>query len=133
MAGIHFSFDNLKQLLDLNIGISDRLDSNRAESFTILYCDFGKVSNELVASSLEQVLRNSDSIVNLKDDYFFLLPYTDRYGADIVRKMFEEFFVQDLNSHSVSYPRDGENPNELLEELQNSVSRIHENDLICLD
>ena len=40
MAGVHFSFDNFEQLIDLNIGIADRLDENRAESFTILYCDF---------------------------------------------------------------------------------------------
>ena len=31
MAGIHFSFEDFKQLLALNIGISDRLDENRAE------------------------------------------------------------------------------------------------------
>ena len=39
MAGVHFTFDNFKQLLDLSIGLVQRLDENRAESFTLLYCD----------------------------------------------------------------------------------------------
>lgn len=71
MAGIHFSFDNFEQLLALNMGISDRLDENRAESFTLLYCDFSTLSAEVVSASLEQILRTSDSIVNHEGDYFF--------------------------------------------------------------
>ena len=48
MAGIHFSFDNFEQLLRLNIGISDRLDENRAESFTLLYCDFSGIEEDII-------------------------------------------------------------------------------------
>jgi len=33
MAGVYFGFDNFKQLLDLTIGLAQRLDENRAESF----------------------------------------------------------------------------------------------------
>ena len=91
MAGIHFSFDNFKQLMQLNIGISERLDENRAESFTLLYCDFSGISEEIVDASLLQILRTSDSIVNHEGDYFFVLPYTDKYGAEIVKTMFDEF------------------------------------------
>lgn len=86
MAGIHFTFNDFKQLLALNIGISDRLDENRAESFTLLYCDFSGISQEVVDSSLREILRTSDSIVNHESDYFFVLPYTDKYGAEIVKK-----------------------------------------------
>lgn len=133
MAGIHFGFDNFQQLIELNIGISERLDENRSESFTLLYCDFSTVDKEVIDSSLEQVLRTSDSIANSGSDYFFVLPYTDKYGAEIVKSMFSEFFARDLDSHIVSYPKDGENPRALFEELRDVVSTTYKNDLSCLD
>jgi hypothetical protein len=133
MAGIHFSFDNFEQLLRLNIGISDRLDENRAESFTILYCDFSEIDKDIVKSSLESTLRASDSIVNHEGDYFFVLPYTDKYGAEIVKKMFDDFFARYLNAFLLSYPADGEKPKELMEGMQDSVSTFFKKDLHCLD
>jgi len=133
MAGVHFSFDNFAQLLSLNIGISDRLDENRAESFTLLYCDFSGIDEDVVKSSLEVSLRTSDSIVNHKGDYFFVLPYTDKYGAETVKKMFDEFFAKYLDSFLLSYPADGETPKEILENMQDSVATFFKRDLHCLD
>ncbi len=133
MAGIHFSFENFEQLMELNIGISNRLDENRAESFTLLYCDFDGIPPEVVDSSLKNILRTSDSIVNDGSDYFFVLPYTDKYGAEIVKKMFDEFFAKFLNSFLLSYPADGETPREILSSMQDSVSTFYKDDLHCLD
>jgi len=133
MAGIHFSFDNFEQLLRLNIGISDRLDENRAESFTLLYCDFSGIDEDIIKNSLESTLRTSDSIVNHEGDYFFVLPYTDKYGAEIVKKMFDDFFAKYLNAFLLSYPADGETPKELMEGMQDSVSTFFKHDLHCLD
>ncbi len=133
MAGVHFSFEDFKQLLQLNIGITERLDENRAESFTILYCNLENVSQEVVDSSLEQILRTSDSIVNHEMNYFFVLPYTDKYGAEIVKKMFDEFYAQYLNSFLLSYPVDGETAETLLGNMQDSVSTFYKDDLHCLD
>ncbi len=133
MAGIHFSFENFKQLMELNIGISNRLDENRAESFTLLYCDFDGISPEVVDSSLAEILRTSDSIVNQGTDYFFVLPYTDKYGAEIVKTMFDEFFAKFLNSFLLSYPADGETPKEIFTTMQDSVSTFFKDDLHCLD
>jgi len=133
MAGIHFSFDNFKQLMELSIGISDRLDENRAESFTLLYCDFEGIAPEVVNDSLSQILRNSDAIVNHENEYFFVLPYTDKYGAEIVKKMFDDFFAQFLKSFLLSYPADGETPEEIFGNLQDSVSVFLKKDLHCLD
>jgi hypothetical protein len=133
MAGIHFSFENFKQLMELNIGISDRLDENRAESFTLLYCDFNGISPEVVDTSLMDILRTSDSIVNSGTDYFFVLPYTDKYGAEIVKKMFDEFFARFSNSFLLSYPADGETPQEIFSTMQDSVSTFYKQDLDCLD
>ena len=133
MAGIHFGFDNFKQLLDLNIGISERLDENRAESFTLLYCNFSGVAPEVIDSCLEEILRTSDAIVNEGSDYFFVLPYTDKYGAEIVKKMFDDFFAKFLSSFLLSYPVDGETSEELLSNMQDSVSTFFKDDLQCLD
>jgi hypothetical protein len=133
MAGVHFSFDNFKQLLQLNMGISDRLDENRAESFTLLYCDFSGIDEDVIKTSLEGTLRTSDSIVNDGSDYFFVLPYTDKYGAEVVKTMFDDFFAKYLNAFILSYPVDGETPKAILENLQDSVSTFYKKDLHCLD
>lgn len=131
-GGVHFTFDNFKQLLDLTIGLAQRLDENRAESFTILYCDFSKVDSLVIDSSLEQILRNSDAIVNNASDYFFILPYTDKYGTGIVKNMFEEFFAKKLNCCMVSYPIDGERSELLVEELADIAEKKFNNSLKCL-
>lgn len=133
MAGVHFAFEDFKALLSLNIGIADRLDENRAESFTLLYCDFSKISQEIIDACLENVFRNSDAIVNHEKDYFFVLPYTDKYGAIKVKEMFDEFFSTEIRSHCVSYPIDGERPEDIVSELQDQLSRNYEMDLRCLD
>jgi hypothetical protein len=133
MAGIHFSFDNFEQLLTLNMGIADRLDENRAESFTLLYCRFDNVNSNEIAKSLVEILRNSDSIVHDGDDYFFVLPYTDKYGAEIVKNMFDEFFGRYLNSVFLSYPVDGDTAKELLLTLQDNVDYYFKYNLECLD
>lgn len=133
MAGNHFGFENFKQLLSLNMGISARLDENRAESFTLLYCDFSTVTKDLITESLQNALRASDSIVNSKGDYFFVLPYTDKYGADIVKKIFDENFSCYLTSSFVSYPIDGKTPEILLKNLQETTKFCCKKNLTCLN
>lgn len=132
MAGVQFSFYNFASLIDLNIGISDRLDENRSESFTILYCDFSKISQELIDANLPSLLRTSDSIVHYEHYYFFVMPYTDRYGCGIVKKMIEDLFVKEIPSAAVCYPSNGENAAELLESLHLEVKKLHKIDLDCL-
>ncbi len=133
MAGVHFNYDSFKQLLRLSIGIAGRLDENRAESLTVLYCDFSGINDEAIENSLQEVLRNSDSIVNHGDDFYFVLPYTDKYGAETVKKMFSEFFAQEFMSMLVSYPVDGEDAEELTDFLQNSVKKFCKKDITYLD
>jgi len=133
MAGVHFTFENFEQIMNLNIGIANRLDENRAESFTLLYCDFSEIEASMIDDSLLEILRTSDSIVNSGSDYFFILPYTDKYGTDIVKKMFDEFFAKYLNAFMLSYPADGETPTELFGAMQDSVSTFLKKELVCLD
>lgn len=133
MAGVHFSFDNFRELLSLSIGIAERLDESRAESFTLLYCDFFGIPVDVVNGSLTQILRTSDAIVNHESDYFFVLPYTDKYGAEMVVKMFDEFFAKSLNSAMLSYPIDGEEAELILSKLQDSVMLTLKKELHCLD
>jgi len=133
MAGVHFTFENFEQIMNLNIGIANRLDENRAESFTLLYCDFSGIKPSLIDDSLLEILRTSDSIVNSGTDYFFILPYTDKYGTDIVKKMFDDFFAKYLSAFMLSYPVDGENPSEIFSAMQDSVSIFLKKELHCLD
>lgn len=132
MAGVVFSFYNFSSLIDLNIGISDRLDENRSESFTILFCDFSNFPQSIVESNLQSLLRTSDSIVHWEDYYFFVMPYTDKYGCGIVKKMIEDLFGKSIPSAAVCYPSNGENPAELLESLHAEAKKSHHIDLDCL-
>jgi hypothetical protein len=132
MAGVTFSFYNFASLIDLNIGISDRLDENRSESFTILYCDFSNISQSLIDTNLPNLLRTSDSIVHCDHNYFFVMPYTDRYGCGIVKRMIEDLFATPIPSAAVCYPINGENSSELLESLHIEIKKLHKVDLDCL-
>jgi hypothetical protein len=132
MAGVMFSFYNFASLIDLNIGISDRLDENRSESFTVLFCDFSNFSQNLVEENLQSLLRTSDSIVHCDQYYFFVMPYTDRYGCKIVKKMIEDIFEKPIRSAEVCYPINGENSSELLEALHLEAKKVHMIDLDCL-
>jgi hypothetical protein len=133
MAGVKFPFNSFENLIDLNIGISNRLDENRAESFTILYCNLTGLSEAVIDSSIKQTLRDSDSYTHHEGHFFFIFPFTDKYGAITVRGMLEEFFDSDIEASEVSFPADGENARELIEEVQMQVSSRHASDLHFLD
>ncbi len=133
MAGVKFTFKNIVPLLDLSIGLAKRVDENRAESLTILYCNFGAFAQELINASLGQILRSSDAILNYENHYFFILQYTDKYGATIVKDMFEEFFASYIESSMSSYPIDGDTAHELIEDLQANISTKLATDLLFLD
>ncbi len=132
MAGVMFSFYNFASLIDLNIGISDRLDENRSESFTILYCDFSNISQSLIDTNLPNLLRTSDSIVHCDHNYFFVMPYTDRYGCGIVKRMIEDLFATSIPSAAVCYPINGDHSGELLESLHVEIKKLYKADLDCL-
>ena len=133
MSGVKFAFKNIVPLIDLSIGIAQRVDENRAESMTILYCQFGEFPQDVINASLGQILRSSDAILNYENHYFFILQHTDKYGATIVKDMFEEFFSSYIESSLSSYPIDGETAYELIEDIQANVSTKLSLDLLFLD
>ena len=133
MSGVKFAFKNIVPLIDLSIGIAKRVDENRAECMTILYCHFGEFSQDVIDASLGQILRSSDAILNYENHYFFILQHTDKYGATIVKDMFEEFFASYIESYLSSYPIDGETAYELIEDIQANVSTKLSLDLLFLD
>ena len=132
MAGIDFSFNNFAALIDLNIGMAYRLDENRSESFTILFCDFTGIPQEKIDMKLPTFFRTSDSIVRYQNYYFFVMPYTDRYGAGIVKRMIEEGLGAPIASGAVCYPSNGDNSEELFESLHAEAKKMHRIDLDCL-
>lgn len=132
MAGVMFSFYNFSALVELNIGIANRLDENRSESFSIMFCDFSGLSSELVEANLSALFRTSDAIVHFDHYYFFVMPYTDRYGTGMVKKMVEELFGDSIPSAVVCYPANGENSLELFEALHAEAKKAHRIDLDCL-
>ena len=133
MAGVTFSFFNFSALVDLNIGMAFRLNENRSESFTILFCNFTGIPQETIDLNLPSLLRTSDSIVHYLHYYFFIMPYTDRYGTGIVKRMIEESFASSIASCAVCYPSNGETSLELFDALYVEAKKMHHIDLDCLD
>jgi hypothetical protein len=131
--GVPFSFYNFSGLVDLQRGIAERLDEQRLEAFSILYCDFSGFDKPKVEESLEQVIRSSDAYVHNDDAYFFILYQTDKYGASVVATMFEEFFGRSVKHEIVSFPKDGETAQELFDAIQANAKKHHDIDLECLD
>lgn len=131
--GIPFSFYNFTSLIDLQKGIVDRLGDSHIEAFSVLFCDFGDLDKSKIQDSLDHVLRSSDSYVHNDNFYFFILYQTDKYGATVVKNMFEEFFSTPIRHEVVSFPRDGENAQELFDALQAGAKKKLGIDLECLD
>jgi hypothetical protein len=132
MAGVTFSYDNFKALLDLNIGMASRLDENRSESFTVLFCDFLGMEIDVIENHLSELLRSSDSMVSHGSYYFFVMPYTDRHGTGIVKRVFDEVFSTMIRSCTACYPINGENSMELLDALYTEAKKTHNISLDCL-
>lgn len=126
---VHFSFFNFVKLIEYNIGIAERFDSNTKEEFTILFVDFGDIDTRYVKESLEKVLRGSDVVVNYENYYFFILQATDKFGGEQVVKLFEDFLNATLNVYTVSYTEDGESEDALISSLLNGVYNKHAIDL----
>lgn len=132
MAGVMFAFYDFTALVELNIGLADRLNENRSESFAVMLFDFSEVIPESVEPTLGTLLRTSDSLVHYDHHYFVVMPYTDRYGTGIVKKMVNERFATAVPSAAVCYPADGETPLELLEKLHEAAKNELGIDLDCL-
>jgi len=60
------------------------------------------------------------------------MPYTDRYGTGIVKRMIEESLTSSIRSSAVCYPSNGENALELFEALHVEAKKAHRIDLDCL-
>ena len=131
--GVHFSFYNFTGLINLQMGIVERQNDSRREAFTILYCDFSNLDKKQIETSVEQVVRSSDTYVHNDNDYFFLLYQTDIYGANVVSGMLEEFFATKIKHDIVAFPKDADTPQDLFDALQASVKKKHNIDLECLD
>ncbi len=131
--GVHFSFYNFTGLIDLQMGIVERLNDSRREAFTILYCDFSNLDKEQIETSVEQVVRSSDAYVHNDGNYFFLLYQTDIYGAQVVAGMLEEFFATKIKHDIVAFPKNADTSQELFDALQASVKKKLDIDLMCLD
>ena len=130
---ILFSFYNFSGLVDLHRGIVDRLSDDRAEAFSILYCDFAELNQSNIEDSLEEVLRCCDAYVHNDNHYFFILYQTDKFGAEVVAKMFEDFFDKTIKHDVVSFPKDGESSQDLFDSLQTSVKKNLDIEIECLD
>lgn len=94
-----------------------------------MHCDLSGIDTKVVKEFVKTVLRESDIATNYKDDYFFILPLTDKYGATFVLEMIAEFFDREVSTALVEYPKDADTAEAMIERLQ----RFSQSDLSFLD
>ncbi|NOQ31734.1 MAG: hypothetical protein GQ570_11485 [Helicobacteraceae bacterium] len=133
MAATEFAFCDFTSLIKYSIGMFKRLDESKNEQFTILFSDFSSYNSSDITECVKQIPRDSDAIFHYGKYYFFILTSTNHSGAAVINEIFESFFNTEVKSSNVCFPLDGNDEEELLEELRVKTKKILNIDLECLD
>ncbi|MCV6607380.1 MAG: hypothetical protein OIF32_04140 [Campylobacterales bacterium] len=117
MSATIMNFDDFYGYVDSQISRIFRYkQDNKLENLTIMFVRHNDI--EKVYKVLENNLRQSD-VVFKKENYIFIaLSNTDKMGALHVEEMLKEFFEDaSLVVAYVSFPEDGDNKEELFQNL----------------
>lgn len=127
MAAVVFSLKNLASLIQLNIGFAERFDERHIESFTLIYMRLIGLKHDIEPLEIASIMRETDAFALHDRHLFMTLPFTDKYGAVVVKNMLEEMINEPIASIEVSFPSDGDTPSEMLQSIQaQSIQRFNE-------
>lgn len=127
MAGQKFMFEDLKPFLRHEIGSMERLDEDRRK-MTVMYFHLNETA-ERVTEVLKDALREADVIFKKGDEFFIVLPLTDKEGAMYVARLLERYFGHKVKDVATTWPEDGDTAEEILASLIEYVKSIHNIDL----
>ncbi len=123
MAGVHFPLNALYSLIKHHIGMNKRFDTSNEAEFSLLYFEYAGGNPKTITQVFKKVLRDSDVIFNLGDDFILMLPYTDWNGAIKVLEGLQTFLERKEEDTIVTYPDDSNDARELLMILNRHVER----------
>ncbi len=130
MAGVHFPINSIYSLIKHHIGMNDRYDTSNEAEFSLLFFEYAKGNPKTITSVFKKVLRNSDVIFNVGDDFILMLPYTDWNGALKVLEGLQTFLERKEEDTIVTYPDDSRDARELLMLLKERVEKYYDKTLI---
>ncbi len=123
MAAVHFPVNSLYSLIKHHIGLKKRFDTSDEVEFSILFFEYTGGDQKMIVQVFKKVLRDSDAIFTMGDDFILLLPYTDWNGAKKVLEGLEVFVEKHDVDTIVSYPDDSVDARELLMMLNQKVEK----------
>jgi hypothetical protein len=122
MSSIHFSYDDLYNMVKHHIVLAERFsDDIGSHDFSLIFFKIKDGKTDKIANILETMLRKSDIVFNKDNDYIVLLPGTDWNGAYKVLSGIQNFLGIRIDETIVTFPDDGVTAMELLSLFSNKI------------
>ena len=129
MAAVHFPMNSLYSLIKHHIGVKNRFDTSGEVEFSIMFFEYTGGSPKTITKVFKKVLRDSDAIFNMGDDFILFLPNTDWNGALKVLEGLQTFLERKEDDVIVCYPDDVQDPRELLMLFNTLVEKYYDKTL----
>lgn len=130
MAGVHFPINSLYNLVKHHIGLNKRYDTSNEAEFSLLFFEYAGGNPKTITAVFKKVLRDSDVIFNIGDDFILMLPYTDWNGAVKVLEGLQTFLERKEEDTIITFPDDSRDARELLMMLNERVEKYYDKSLI---
>ncbi|WP_024955967.1 hypothetical protein [Sulfurospirillum arcachonense] len=121
MSSITFSKKDLVSLVDHHIALLERFGITDEAPFSIIYFSLEHKKEEESIVMFEKILRQTDALFQIKNNFIVMLPGTDWNGATELLSGIQDFLDQSAEDNIVTFPEDGKNAKVLLRKLQELV------------
>ncbi len=113
---VEFLFEDLPNLVEYEIGKIRRMVP--FGKLSVLYFHTkNETDRDRIHNLLKNVLRESDAIIIKDNNFFLVLPLTDKEGAEFVYEGIKGFFEKEFPKVIACYPGDADNARDLLNKI----------------
>ncbi len=117
---VEFLFEDLPNLIEYEIGKIRRMIP--FGKLSVLYFHTKEESEkEKIYNILKYILRESDAIITKDNNFFLVLPLTDKEGAEFIYEGIKGFFEKEFPKVIACYPGDGDNAQDLLNKIMSNA------------
>lgn len=109
--------------------MKNRFDTSDEVEFSLMFFEYTGGSPKTITQVFKKVLRDSDVIFNMNEDFVLFLPYTDWNGAMKVLEGLQTFCEKKEYDTIVTYPDDSTDAKELLMLLNEHVEKHYKKSL----
>jgi hypothetical protein len=121
MSSTTFLTKDLFSLFDHHIALLERFGLTEEAPFAAIFFSLGERDELSSTEIFENILRKTDALFKIENNFVVMLPMTDWNGADILLKGIQGFLDQEHQDNIVTYPEDGSDSKTLLRKLQQNV------------